>query len=130
MIMIFNDFPLREKVRVRNAQYREQILEILKLGVKKELIDRMFIFYETEVSKDLLDLSYPEDLSGCVMALNPNDKADLQIINTEEFQLIKDLGLTLQSNKEPYLIGIMDLGEIENFSPENYIENKEIKRGA
>lgn len=128
--MIFNDFPLREKVRVRNAQYREQILEILKLGVKKELIDRMFIFYETEVSKDLLDLSYPEDLSGCVMALNPSDKSDLQIINTEEFQLIKDLGLTIQSNKEPYLIGIMDLGEIENFSPENYIENKEIKRGA
>ena len=130
MIMIFNDFTLREKVRVRNAQYREQILEILKLGVQKELIDRMFMFYETEISKDVLDLSYPEDLAGCVMALNPNDKADLQIINTEEFQLINDLGLTLQSNKEPYLIGIMDLGEIENFSPENYIENKEIKRGA
>lgn len=128
--MIFNDFPLREKVRVRNAQYREQILEILKLGVKKELIDRMFIFYETEVSKDLLDLSYPEDLAGCVMALNPNDNSDLQIINTEEFQLINDLGLTLQSNKEPYLIGIMDLGEIENFSPVDYIENKEIKKGA
>ena len=130
MIMIFNDFTLREKVRVRNAQYREQILEILKLGVKKELIDRMFMFYETEISKDVLDLSYPEDLAGCVMALNPTDNADLQIINTEEFQLINDLGLTLQSNKEPYLIGIMDLGEIENFSPVDYIENKEIKKGA
>ena len=128
--MIFNDFTLREKVRVRNAQYREQILEILKLGVQKELIDRMFMFYETEVSKDVLDLSYPEDLAGCVMALNPNDNSDLQIINTEEFQLINDLGLTLQSNKEPYLIGIMDLGEIENFSPVDYIENKEIKKGA
>lgn len=128
--MIFNDFTLREKVRVRNAEYREQILEILKLGVKKELIDRMFMFYETEISKDVLDLSYPEDLAGCVMALNPNDNADLQIINTEEFQLINDLGLTLQSNKEPYLIGIMDLGEIENFSPVDYIENKEIKKGA
>lgn len=130
MIMIFNDFTLREKVRVRNAEYREQIVEILKLGVKKELIDRMFMFYETEISKDVLDLSYPEDLAGCVMALNPNDNADLQIINTEEFQLINDLGLTLQSNKEPYLIGIMDLGEIENFSPVDYIENKEIKKGA
>lgn len=128
--MIFNDFTLREKVRVRNAEYREQIVEILKLGVKKELIDRMFMFYETEISKDVLDLSYPEDLAGCVMALNPNDNADLQIINTEEFQLINDLGLTLQSNKEPYLIGIMDLGEIENFSPVDYIENKEIKKGA
>lgn len=128
--MIFNDFTLREKVRVRNAQYREQILEILKLGVQKELIDRMFMFYETEISKDVLDLSYPEDLAGCVMALNPNDNSDLQIINTEEFQLINDLGLTLQSNKEPYLIGIMDLGEIENFSPVDYIENKEIKKGA
>lgn len=128
--MIFNDFTLREKVRVRNAEYREQILEILKLGVKKELIDRMFMFYEMEISKDVLDLSYPEDLAGCVMALNPNDNADLQIINTEEFQLINDLGLTLQSNKEPYLIGILDLGEIENFSPVDYIENKEIKKGA
>lgn len=128
--MIFNDFTLREKVRVRNAQYREQILEILKLGVQKELVDRMFMFYETEVSKDVLDLSYPEDLAGCVMALNPNNNSDLQIINTEEFQLINDLGLTLQSNKEPYLIGIMDLGEIENFSPVDYIENKEIRKGA
>ena len=101
----------QKKIKLKEAQALE--LKLKELNISKKLYDKSKHYYNRTVFKD---------------RLNPIDKWDLELIQTEEIHFLNQLGLISQDFTYPYWVNIItdELIKEHAFKLRNYQADKKI----